>query len=102
MKKSLFTILFAAAVVLSAHDSAVAQIRGMERCTVVDPTGTLLNVRSSPNGKKIVSKLKNGTSIFIEDYRADAQEREWALVRLTGKKVNKPLGWVLKEFLECE
>lgn len=102
MKTLLFTVLCAAAVLLSAHVSTVAQDRGMERCTVVDPTGTLLNVRSSPNGKKIVSRLKNGTSIFIEDYRADAQDREWVLVRLTGKKVNKSLGWVLKDFLECE
>ena len=102
MKTLIFIVLFAVAVSLSAQVSAMAQQRGMERCAVSDPTGTLLNVRASPNGKKTVSKLKDGTSIFIEDYRADDQDREWALVRLTGKRVNKSLGWVLKEFLECE
>ena len=76
--------------------------RGMERCTVSDPTGTSLNVRSSPNGKKVVAKLKNGTRIFIEDYAGDAQDREWVQIRLTGKKVNKPLGWVLREYLKCD
>ena len=74
----------------------------MTRCTVVDPTGTLLNVRASPNGKEVVSKLKKGTSVFIEDYRADERDREWVLLRLTGRKVNKSLGWVLSEFLDCE
>ena len=102
MKTLLVIVLLAAAVLLLAQVSATAQDRGMERCKVSDPTGSPLNVRSSPNGKRIVSKLKNGTSIFIEDYRSDREDREWALVRLTGKKVYKPLGWVLKEFLECE
>jgi len=76
--------------------------RGMERCAVSDSTGSKLNARSSPNGKKIVAKLKNGTRVFIEDYAGDAQDREWVQIRLTGKKVNKPLGWVLREFLDCE
>lgn len=102
MKTLIVIILFAAAVLLSAHVSATAQDRGMERCKVSDPTGSPLNVRSSPNGKRIVTKLKNGTKIYIEDYRADAQDREWVLVRLTGAKVYKPLGWVLREFLDCE
>lgn len=102
MKILLVIILFAVAVLLSAQISAVAQDRGMSRCTIVDPTGTPLNVRSSPNGKKIVSKLKNGTSVFLDKYGDDAQGREWVLVRLTGRKVNKSLGWVLKDFLECE
>lgn len=101
MKTLLVIVLFAVAVLLSAHVSASAQDRGMTRCTVADPTGTLLNVRSSPNGKRIVSKLKNGASVFLDKYGDYAQGREWALVRSTGKKVNKPLGWVLSEFLEC-
>jgi hypothetical protein len=101
MKILLFTVIFAA-VLLSAHVSAFAQDRGFTRCTVVDQTGTPLNVRSSPNGKRIVSKLKSGTSLYLDKYGDDAQGREWALVRLTGKKVNKPLGWVLSEFIECE
>jgi len=78
------------------------QTKGMERCTVSDPTGSPLNVRSSPGGKKIVAKLKNGAKVFIESYSGDAKDQSWAEVRLTGKKVNKPLGWVLQEFLDCE
>ena len=76
--------------------------RGMERCIVSDSTGSPLNVRTSPNGKRVVTKLKNGTDVFIEDYSSDAQDREWVKVRLTGKRVNKGLGWVLREFLVCE
>lgn len=102
MKTLLVIVLFAVAVLLSAQTSAVAQDRGFTRCTVVDPTGSPLNVRASPNGKKIVSKLKNGASVFLEKYGDDVQGREWVLVRLTGRKVNKPLGWVLSEFLDCE
>lgn len=79
-----------------------AQQRGMERCIVSDPTDTPLNVRSSPNGKRVVTKLKNGTDVFIEDYSSDAQDREWVKIRLTGRKVNKALGWVLRGFLVCE
>jgi len=107
IKICLLTLAFFAAVFCLPNPKITAankqsQTRGMERCTVSDPTGSPLNVRSTPGGKRIVAKLKNGTRVFVENYSGDAQDRSWAEVRLTGKKVNKPLGWVLQEFLDCE
>lgn len=72
------------------------------RCTVKDPTGTPLNVRSSPGSKKIVAKLKNGAKVFVENFSGDAKDQSWAEVKLSPKKNAKPLGWVLQDFLECD
>lgn len=74
----------------------------MQRCTVNDPTGTALNVRDKPNGKRIVGKLKNNARVFADNYAGDAQDRAWAEVRLKNDKKIKPLGWVLQEYLDCE
>lgn len=74
----------------------------IQRCVVINSVGSPLNVRSTPNGKRIVGKLKNGTRVFVENFSGDAQDRSWAEVRLTNKKSSKPLGWVLQDFLECE
>ena len=101
IKICLLTLILAA-FGLFPNLNAEAQQRGIERCKVSDPSGLMLNVRSLPNGRKIVSKLKNGTSIFIEEYGADMQDGEWVKVRLTGKRVNKALGWVIRENLNCE
>ena len=110
IKISLLTMAIFAAVIIYSPDTKIvaaaatgqSQTRGMERCTVKDPTGSPLNVRSTPGGKKIVAKLKNGTRVFVENYSGDAKDQPWAEVRLTGKKVNKPLGWVLQVFLDCK
>lgn len=72
------------------------------RCTVINSENSPLNVRSSPNGKRIISKLKNGTTVFVEYFSGDAQDRSWAEVRLSRKRNAKPLGWVLQDFLDCE
>jgi hypothetical protein len=39
-------------------------------CTVDDPTGTRLNVRSQPNGP-IVGALHNGAAVFVSDLILD-------------------------------
>lgn len=74
----------------------------VSRCTVNDQTGSPLNVRSSPGGKKIVGKLKNGTIVYVENYSGDAKDQSWAEVRLKRSSKTKPLGWVLQDFLVCE
>lgn len=74
----------------------------ISRCTVSDSTGTPLNVRSTPGGKKIVGKLKNGTVVYVENYSGDAKDQSWAEVRLKRSSKTKPLGWVLQDFLVCE
>lgn len=78
------------------------QTSQIQRCTVNDATGTPLNVRSTPNGKKTGVKLKNGTRVFVQYFSGDEQDRSWAEVRLSGKKNAKALGWVLQDLLECE
>jgi uncharacterized protein YraI len=60
-------------------------------CIVTDPTGTPLNIRSSPNGQ-IVGTLRNGTSVSIRGTASDSQGRLWA---------NIGIGWVFREFISC-
>jgi hypothetical protein len=74
------------AIVLAAS-SAAAQ----SACIVTDPTGTPLNIRSSPNGE-IVGTLRNGTSVSIQNIAYDSQGRPWAYIGV---------GWVFREFVSC-
>jgi uncharacterized protein YraI len=60
-------------------------------CVVTDPTGTPLNIRSSPNGR-IVGTLRNGARVTIETVTYDSQGRAWA---------NIGVGWVFREFISC-
>jgi uncharacterized protein YraI len=60
-------------------------------CIVTDPTGTPLNIRSSPNGG-IVGTLRNGTSVTIQTVAYDGQGRPWAYIGV---------GWVFREFVTC-
>ncbi len=79
-----------------------AQTQGVLPCKVSDTTGTMLNVRSKPNGGKIVRKLKNGTTVFVVYETGDEKDRSWSKITLS-KKGNAPvIGWVLTEYLECE
>ncbi len=102
MKTKIYKLIF---LILFALASADANLVEAEKqvvlpCKVSDQSGTLLNVRSKPNGGKIVKKLKNGTKVFIWEETGDAQDRGWSLIRLTPK--GKNIGWVLFELLECE
>jgi uncharacterized protein YgiM (DUF1202 family) len=72
-----------------------------DRCTVSDPTGTFLNVRSKPNGRKIVRRLKNGTKVFVVYEMGDEQDRPWSKISLSNKGNAPIIGWVLREYLEC-
>ena len=87
---------------VSAKTLKLRQTNEVFRCTVKDPTGTLLNVRSSPGGKKIVARLKNGTRVWVENFSGDAKDQSWAEVKLSSKRGAKALGWVLQDFLECD
>src|SRR5438046_2291402 len=71
---------------------------GVTSCTVSDPTGTPLNVRSRTNGP-ILGALHNGIAVFVSALVADARGRRWAkIVPLHEGKV----GWVFREYLTCE
>jgi hypothetical protein len=61
------------AAVLVATSSELA--RAQTSCTVSDPTGTPLNVRSRPNGP-IVGALHNGATVFVSALIADASGRD--------------------------
>src|SRR5688572_16419258 len=64
-------------------------------CTVVDPTGTPLNVRTGPNDT-IIGALKNGMKIeVIEHQEADGQR--WALVA----SYSSAWGYVFADYLDC-
>jgi uncharacterized protein YgiM (DUF1202 family) len=66
-------------------------------CTVSDPTGTPLNVRSRANGK-IIAKLKNGTLVEIDDSTAG---NKWSRISFrSGRK--RIIGWVLRDYLSCQ
>lgn len=67
-------------------------------CTVVDPTGTPLNVRDSPNGK-VTGTLANGLPVAIIESRTAANGKDW--VRVMDPQTEKPIGWVFREFVSC-
>ena len=108
IKICLLTVMMFAAVFslsnvkLVSATGSLPQQNMVSRCSVSDSTGTLLNVRSTPGGRKIVAKLKNGTVVYVENYSGDAKDQSWAEVRLKRSGKTKPLGWVLQDFLVCE
>lgn len=104
MKKTylfLSLIIFLLAVTSFHSVTAKAQEFNIIPCKVQDSSGTPLNVRSAPNGKKIVTTLKNETKVEILKETQDSQDRTWSYIRLKQKNA-KPLGWVLTEKLFCE
>jgi hypothetical protein len=96
MKKIKNIFLITLTLVLMLFSVAKAE----DVCKVTDPTGTPLNVRATPNGK-IVSTLKNGTEVYIEEAASDDKGRPWAKVSATNKGKKRVLGWVLREFISC-
>ena len=65
-------------------------------CAVADPTGTPLNVRSSPNGT-ILGALHNDTIVMIKE-TATVGGQKWARVLPNGGKQ----GWVYRDYLDCD
>ena len=65
-------------------------------CTVVDPTGTPLNVRAGPNGA-ILSTLKRGAKVEVVEHK-DHDGKRWALVG----KYSEAWGYVFGAYLKCE
>jgi hypothetical protein len=83
---------------LGAKQSAPATTIQSKNCIVADPTGTPLNLRTSPNGK-VISTIRNGSPVTIIDDAADSQGRAWSYIRSDVSRAN--LGWVIKSFLGC-
>jgi len=85
------TVLVALAIL--SGGTAVAFATG---CVVADPTGTLLNVRSAPQGS-VLSTLPNGTAVVIVEERTLAGKR-WAKITAA----DGILGWVFASYLDCK
>ena len=83
-----------AALLLVAMLPAAAQ----QRCRVMDPTGTPLNVREQPGGR-VVGQLPNGRLVSAAEQVRDAQGRVW--VFLHDPRTGDPIGWVFREFISC-
>jgi hypothetical protein len=66
-------------------------------CRVADPTGTPLNVRTIPSGKRI-GDLANGTTVLVLDGLVE-RGKQWVFVEVEGENGIK--GWVFKDYLDC-
>ena len=68
------------------------------KCRVADPTGSQLNLRTTPNGR-IITTIENDISITIIDAAKDHLGREW--VYIERDESGMALGWAFKRFLKC-
>ena len=87
------TLIAAAVIFLATNSAAMAQMK----CTVNDPTGTPLNVRSKPNGS-IVGALQNGTRVNLWKL-IWVNDKPWARITPVGPGKS---GWVFHTYLKCE
>ncbi len=89
--------LFAAATVAVLAVGPAMACGGPPVCTVVDPTGTPLNVRSAPGGK-ILANLRNGQEVEVIEHQ-DFRGKRWAHVARF--EYMEP-GWVFARYLKCK
>lgn len=92
-RKLLFLMAALAAFGCLMSDGASAQ----QRCRIMDPTGTPLNVRSEPNGP-VVATIKNGVLVSVV---SQTEDRGKAWVFINDFADNRPIGWVFREFISC-
>ncbi|GEM_PF-1300415 len=69
---------------------------GQPVCTVIDPTGTPLNVRDGPNGK-ILTTLKKGAIVDVVRHE-DHEGNRWALV----SRYAESWGFIFGDYVKCE
>ena len=91
--KAICCLALAASLLVSAQTIACD---GPPVCTVVDPTGTPLNVRNGPEGK-IVGALKKGAVVEIVSHE-DKNGKRWARVA----NYAEAWGWVFGAYLKCD
>jgi hypothetical protein len=89
------SLLHGAAVSVCLTLSAPAALAAYGQCSVDDPTGTPLNVRTAPNGT-IVTTLVNGTQVEIVD-EMRIGTKHWLFVARQGER----LGWVFGAYIVC-
>ncbi len=69
------------------------------RCTVIDDSGTPLNVRAAPNGR-ILGGLLYGHTVEVVEVSLSRNGRYWSRIN-----ANNPIyrsGWVLSALIDCE
>ncbi len=98
MKNILSIALLSLTVLASTQDAAHSSPKadGYYRCTVSDPTGTPLNVRSTPGGE-IIGSVQNGTRVGIMTYAPDSGQ--WRQIILQDDGAAYVVGWVFKNYL---
>lgn len=73
-------------------------------CTVIDPTGTPLNVRENPKGR-ILATLKRGSQVEVLDH-AEVAGQVWALVARFDSGAETLMdgegAWVFAAYLTCD
>ncbi len=89
-------VLPLAVLTLLSLTSVALTCGGAPVCTVVDPTGTPLNVRDGPNGK-ILSTLKKGELVEFNEHK-EVNGKKWALV----SKFSEASGYVFGDYLTCD
>lgn len=67
-------------------------------CTVADPTGSPLNLRTDANGQ-IVGTVRNGTKLRVNTVKT-VDGKPWAMVERMGS--DNAVGWVFDANLKCE
>ena len=66
-------------------------------CAVADPTGTPLNVRSSPKNGTVLGALHNDTLVTVKETATVGGQKWVRVVPTVGKQ-----GWVYFDYLDCE
>jgi hypothetical protein len=87
----------AMSAILLANLTTLA-VAAPDRCRVMDPTGTPLNVRTAPNGR-IAGNLPNGLLVSVIDSSSDQNGKAWVYIAKYSN--GQPIGWVFREFLSC-
>ena len=91
---------FALAAGLAAFASPAAA-QSPRVCVVADPTGTLLNIRDTPNGA-VVGSIHNGVWVKATD-RMTSRGKAWVFIHDSDARgsLGEPLGWVFAGYLSC-
>lgn len=99
MSRRVATAIAATAAIIAITSSpATVEAQRTGRCIVSDPTGSPLNVRSTPQGS-IVTSLPNGLFVQVLQASRDHKGQPWAFIGTWPDA--RPIGWVFREFISC-
>jgi hypothetical protein len=96
MLKQLLAVSLVLATLSSPAAAVWVWVPTKAECVVADPTGTPLNVRSTPNGA-ILGALHNDTKVIVAE-TIMASGQKWARVM---PEIGKQ-GWVFRNYLNCD